>query len=404
MRFFLTTCCLALVACSNAATRPQAVTPNDGEWLYTWAASPDTTRRGAFLVQLDLREGSPTAGTITRVIPAGEGSRGTHHSEHFLQPDGLLYADDFGTGRTYIFDLNDPGNPRVKTSFTTAGPYGWPHSYARLRSGNRLVTYQWQKTKFNQPPGGLAEVDTNGTVIRWAAASTEGVEDKEITPYSLELIPSLDRVVSTSTSMIENTGVGVQVWRLSDLKLMHTLRIPADHPHGMHAADSAPHHLFPGEPRLLSDGKTIMFATFTCGLYTLTGADSDNPKVTPVYRFPGKDCAVPVTIGKYWIQTVPATNSLVVLDVSHPASPREVSSLNMGPEVIPHWLAASSSGRRLVVNSGSDADPRLYLVRFDPSTGQLTRDPSLPVLDISRVTVPGLGEIRAEPHGTVFSR
>ncbi|HEX5577153.1 MAG TPA: hypothetical protein VFX40_02200, partial [Gemmatimonadaceae bacterium] len=204
MRVFLTSFCLALAAFSTATSQPTTVVgPTEGQWLYTWAASPDTMRRGAFLVQLDLREGSPTAGRITRVIPAGEGSRGTHHSEHFLQPDGLLYADDFGTGRTYIFDLNDPANPKVKTSFTTAGPYGWPHSYARLPSGNRLVTYQWQKTKFNQPPGGLAEVDTDGKVIRWVGASTEGVEDKEITPYSLELIPSLDRVVSTSTSMME---------------------------------------------------------------------------------------------------------------------------------------------------------------------------------------------------------
>jgi hypothetical protein len=78
--------------------------------------------------------------------------------------------------------------------------------------------------------------------------------------------------------------------------------------------------------------------------------------------------------------------------------------LSVGAEVRPHWLAATSSGKRLVVNSGSDADPRLYLVRFDPSTGALSRDPSLPVLDVSRVSVPGLGVIRGAPHGTVFSR
>lgn len=376
-------------------------------WLYVWTASADTSRRGAFLAQFDLRDGSPTKGQIVRVVPAGGGSSGTHHSEHLLQQDGLLFADDFGLGRTFIFDLNDAANPRLRTSFTTAGPFGWPHSYVRLASGNRLVTYQWQASKFNQPPGGLAEVRTDGTIVRWASAKASGVDDKEITPYSLEIIPALDRVVSTSTSMIEDTGVGLQIWRLSDLTLLNTLRIPGGAPHAthaMHRTDTLPYHLFPGEPRLLRDGKTIMLATFTCGLYTLTGIDTDDPQVTPVYTFPGKDCAVPVVIGDYWLQTVPAIRSVVALDVSDPSSPREVSRLDLGSGSEPHWLASDASGRRLVVNSGSKRDANLYLIRFDPSTGALARDAGLPLLDISRVTVPGIGDVRGVPHGAVFSR
>ncbi len=393
-----------LLAGLTASAQQTTPSPSKDQWLYAWAASADTSRKGAFLVQFDLRGGSPALGTIARVIPTGQGSYGTHHTEHVLQSDGLLYADDFGLGRTFIFDLKDAAIPKIHASFTTAGPFGWPHSYVRLPSGSRLVTYQFQSSKFNLPPGGLAEVAADGKIVRWADATTPGVDNKEITPYSLEVIPALDRAVTTSTSMIENTGVGLQVWRLSDLKLLHTLRIPAEHPHGMHAADTTPHHLFPGEPRLLQDGKTVMLATFTCGLYTITGYDSDAPRVTPVYRFQGQDCAVPVVIGKYWLQTVPEAQAVVVLDVSNPAVPKEVSRFAFTGTVRPHWLGNDVSGRRIVVNSGSKNDPALYLLRFDPSTGMLSRDGKTPMLDMSKVNVPGLGEVVAVPHGIVFSR
>ncbi len=387
-----------------ASAQPTAPSESKDQWLYAWAASVDTSRRGAFLVQFDLRDGSPTAGKIARVIPAGEGSYSTHHTEHLLQSDGLLYADDFGLGRTFIFDLNDATSPKVRASFTTAGPFGWPHSYVRLPSGNRLVTYQFQSSKFNTPPGGLAEVGTDGKIVRWVAAAAPGIDDKEITPYSLEVIPALDRAVTTTTSMIENTGVGLQVWRLSDLKLLHTLRIPADHPHGVHATDTTPHHLFPGEPRLLHDGKTVMLATFTCGLYTITGYETDRPRITPVYRFAGQDCAVPVVIGKYWLQTVPAEQAVVVLDVSDPAMPKEVSRYVFTGNTRPHWLGNDASGRRVVVNSGSKNDPALHLLTFEPSTGKLSRDAKTPLLDMAKVNVPGLGEVLAVPHGVIFAK
>lgn len=392
------------VAQSIPAPSAAAVPPESAAWLYVWAASADTSRRAAFIAVFDLREGSPTTGKIVRVVHAGPGSLGTHHTEHVLQPDGLLFADDFGLGRTFIFDLNDPLNAKLHASFTTAGPFGWPHSYLRLPSGNRLVTYQWQASKFNLPPGGLAEVRTDGTVVRWASAKTSAVSDSEITPYSLEIIPALDRVVTTSTSMEVDTGVHLQIWRLSDLTLLNTLRIPGGNPHGSHEMDTTQRHLLPGEPRLLRDGRTVMFATFTCGLYTLTGIDTDKPTVTPVYSFPGKDCAVPLVIGDYWLQTVPEQHAVVVLDVSNPSSPREVTRVDLGANVSTHWLASNASGRRIVVNSGSRKDSKLYLLTFNPATGAIARDARLPELDMSLVSVPGVGEVRGIPHGAVFSR
>lgn len=397
---------LATTACSRATApaAPAAGAPAGADWLYAWSASADTARPAAFLAEFDLREGSPTAGQLVRVVPTGPGGRGTHHSEHALASDRLLFANDFGAGRSFIFDLTDPADPRLKASFTTAGPFGWPHSYVRLANGNRLVTYQWQAAKFNSPPGGIAEVRPDGSIVRWASARSADAPDREITPYSLEVLPAMDRVVTTSTNMVDDFGVHVQVWRLSDLALLHTVRIPGGHGHGMPGSDTMPHHLFPGEPRVLADGRTVMLGTFTCGLYTITGIEGNAPRVTPVYSFPGKDCAVPVRLGHYWLQTVPALHAVVTLDVSDPATPREVSRLVLGDDVSPHWLASDLSGRRLVMDAGSSSNSHLYLMRFDPASGAVSRDARFPVLDLSSVDVPGVGVVRGVPHGAVFSR
>ena len=236
-------------------------------------------------------------------------------------------------------------------------------------------------------------------------------------PYSLEVIPALDRVVTTSTSMREDVGVHVQVWRLSDLALLHTLEIPPAPPAGATAATQAEHaehavhalpgdtahggarHLFPGEPRVLADGRTVMFGTFTCGFYRLTGLDGAQPTLAFVRAFPGKDCAVPARVGRWWVQTVPALHALVALDVGDPAAPREVSTLAFDGAVAPHGLAADATGRRLVMDGGSPADPRLHLATLDARTGALAPDAAVPTVDLSHVDVPGLGVVRAVPHG-----
>ena len=46
----------------------------------------------------------------------------------------------------------------------------------------------------------------------------------------------------------------------------------------------------------------------------------------------------------------------------------------------------------------------MYLLRIDPTTGALSRDAKLPVLEMGKVEVPGIGEVVAKPHGAVFAR
>lgn len=390
---------LALTACAH--TREHATAPSAPDYLYVWAAASDTTR-GSFLGVVDIRPATPADERLVRIVPADQPSRGAHHIEHELATDVLLFASAFGSGRTFLFDLRVPDAPRVVTSFGDVGPYSHPHSYTRLPNGNAIATFQWKVG--GDLPGGLVELDRSGRPVRWASAATTEADSLQIVPYSLVVLPQLDRIVSTSTHMIEDIGVHVQIWQLSDLKLLHTMAVPLAGEHRGHALHDSEHHKLPGEPRVLADGRTVMFGTFTCGLYRVTGLDGASPQIAFSHAFPGADCAVPVVIGKYWIQTVPALHALVALDVSDPARPVEVSRLVFGAEVKPHWLAADAAGRRLVTTSASPGDPTLRLVDFDPVTGALSRPADALVLDMRGVTWPDGYRGDAIPHGVVFDR
>ena len=376
-------------------------------YLHVWGTALDTaltirdstftpTRRGVVLATFDLRDGR-----MTQVIVADTAGRSAHHTEHALAADAQLFANDFGPGRTHRFDMRTLGAPKLLGSFTTAGPFGRPHSFALLPNGNVLTTYQGGHS--GAPPGGLAELRRDGNAVRWARAAVAGIDSTQIQPYSLEVIPALDRVVTTSTSMVSRIGMHVQVWRLSDLSLLHTLEVPVaakSHQHELSTPASHEHHMYPGEPRLLNDGQTVMLGTFTCGLYTLTGL-ATQPKLAFAASFPGENCAVPVRVGRWWIQTVPELRAVVALDVTDPLEPREATRLTFDAGVRPHWLAADASGTYIAMNSGSANDARIHLLRFDPATGKLSRN-ALPMIDLQKLTIPGLGVLRIAPHGTIF--
>jgi len=213
--------------------------------------------------------------------------------------------------------------------------------------------------------------------------------------------------------MIANFGAHLQIWRLSDLELLHTIALPAPqsaegHVHGASArSGSEDHHLFPGEPRVLSDGRTVLLATFTCGFYRLTEIDAAAPRLSFLMSFRGENCAVPILVDSFWIQTVPDEHAIVTLDISDPGSPREIARVSFDSTFAPHWLAFDEGGSRLVVNDGKR---RLYLVRFDRRTGALAIDQSFrnegareAGVDFHRAAWPHGRTGNATPHGSVFA-
>jgi hypothetical protein len=378
---------LAAWGCSPTATTMES---GSSTRLFVWAWDVDKDADD-FLAVVDVDRRSATYGQVLRTLPA-PGGRGAHHTEYEMSAS-QFFANSFETGRTFVFDLSDPVDPSLLSDFGDAGPYSHPHSFARTPRGTVLATYQGLAAD-HSATGGLVELDNRGRMLR--AASAANPIDRDLRPYSLAVVPQLDRVVTTSADMDGvKVGRSVQVWRLSDLTLLHTVLLPPG-PRG-------DEHLHPAEPRLLADGKTVMVATFRCGLYVLSGLDS-MPVATLARSFPWSavagedtDCNVPVRSGRFWVQPVGTTGSVVVLDVSTPAKPVIVDELGFGIDARPHWLAIEPGGHRIVMTGGGTLAGGAYLIDMDPETGKLQLARDLPATGSG---IPGIRYDRSEwPHG-----
>ncbi|MEE8606566.1 MAG: selenium-binding protein SBP56-related protein [Nitrospiraceae bacterium] len=369
-------------------------------YLFVWAGDADK-KASDFLAVLDVTPHDPNYGRIVASVPVGAVGTIPHHTEYSLSDSGFLFANGFESGKSFIFDVRDPLHPKLVRAFDEVQGYMSPHSFVRLPNGHVLASFH---LKHGERGGGLVEFDNDGQVIRSASAVDPKALDVLIRPYSLAVLPNLDRLVSTSSSMyfLDGVGIAVQVWRLSDLKLLNTLRLsPGPRGYG---------HEDPQEPRVLADGKTVYVQTRSCGLHRITGLDTDNPKAEPVYTFEGGLCGVPIVVDNYWIEAVPAINGVVVLDVSNPARPVAVSQLSVGEKQFTHWLAWDDAGSRIILNSGGD-DSMLFMLKFDRNTGKITFDKNF---HDPQATGPGISlkdrkwphgfQGTGIPHGAVFSR
>lgn len=395
---------------------------SEGAYLFLWAGDSAGTSSD-FLAVIDAAPASPQYGAIIASIPTGESGAHPHHTEDMVADNGHLLANGFRAGRTWLFDLSTPREPKILTSFGDLAGFSHPHTYMRMENGNVLATFQYRADPAAAPPthahdampaagthttGGLVEMDERGTVIRSASATDSTIADRNIFPYSALPIPGMDRIVSTTTDMDAGnkaaTSEWLQFWRLSDLKLLRSIALPT----GARGNE----HLFTGEPRPLPDGKGVYIHTFSCGLYLIPDVSVERPTATLVASFEAKECGVPILTGNYWIQPVSDAHVLVALDITDPEHPRQVSSLSLGEDELPHWLAIDRTGTRLVVNSsGGGTGNRLFIVDLDRTTGALTLDDRFRDVGASRPGVRLSGKVWPHgytgtpiPHGTVFSR
>lgn len=395
-------------ACGQAeeqAGQPEQTSPESLIYAWMFDAAQEVPN---FLAVIDADAASETYGTILKTIPT-EGIRGdAHHSNFTLPYSGKLFANDFAGNGSFIFDTSDPHNPVLQNTFGNIGDYSFAHTFAELPNGNMLATFQ-TTGEANDLPGGLVELTTTGELVQ-AGSADPGNPDLFIRPYSMVLLPHLDRVVTTVNDMkAGDVGRHMQVWRLSDLKLLHTVPVAA--PDGGRAGVAEN----PFEVRLLADGKTVMFVTLSCGLYTLTDVDSDAPQVTYLHDFEGEFCFLPIREGNYWVQTVVpdfegGDGALVVMDVSDPASPVVADRIDMAPGMVPHWLAPENSGKRIVLTGfGAELGNRVMLLNFDPQTGKIEIDQTFgagneagPGVMIDMINRPQGEPGPAEAHGAVF--
>jgi hypothetical protein len=372
--------------------------------MFAWTG--DAAKKGNdFLAVIDADPDSASYGRLVTTIGTDQQTTDAHHTEYVMPEGGLLFANDHYSGRSFIFDLRDPKHPTVAASFTDRAGYMHPHSYLRLPNGHVLATFQHAHHSASGSElganGGLVEIDDSGQVVRSASSADPAFPDALLTPYSLVVLPEIDRVVSTNSSMHDDDifkGATFQVWRLSDLKLLETSYFDV--------GKNRYAHISPEEPRLGPDG-SVFVQTLGCGLERITGVRMDEPRSQLVHTFPGNWCGVPTTVGHFLVQSVPATNGLIVLDITNGAEPVEVSRLRISDTFKPHWTGWDARTKRLVVTG---SEPRLYLLKLDERTGALTMDDALRDADgkngvsFESRQWPHGWTGAGTPHGVVFSR
>ncbi len=414
-------CRSVAVSLALAAIAPSMLAQSSGSgagaspFLFVWTGPHMSHSAGSgqahdmasdFLTVLDADPASASYGRVIATIPVGVAGAMAHHIEYTLSNRGSLFTNDFLTGRVSIFDVRNPRAPRLTGTMDTVPQLRTPHTFARLPNGHMIVTFQFGRSSMEGDPGGIAEFDGDGRLVRSGSSADPAFPGARIRTYGLEVLPAIDRAITTSSPMGDETTADViQLWRLSDLTLLRTIAVPPV------AGDSL--HRYPFEIRVLPGGRTAMMNSYYCGFYLLSDLEGDTPRIELVHamRDPVRiGCSVPTIVGRYEVVPIAYGHRVVALDISNPAKPVEVSSLETDSTTFPHWSSADPGSDRLVVTEQGDGDPRVMLVRLDPATGRLSWDERFRDAGTTR---PGISFSRAEwphghagavmPHGAVFA-
>ncbi len=378
-----------------AASAQEAVAK--GHQLFVWAGDRAEADKD-FIAVIDADPASPTYGKLLASAATDQTSNNPHHTEYWMPASGKLFANDHNAGRTMVIDLTDPLHPKQVAAFGNLAGYAMPHSFLRLPDGNVLASFQYAAQgehmghdvmAMSGTSGGIVEITEAGTAVR-AASNADPAFDKEgLLPYSLAVLPEIDRVLVTNSPMGDDyllTSNTYQIFRLSDLKLLGT--------HRLDPGPSLNGHVSPEEARVAADG-SVYIQTLSCGVQRVTGIDTPRPVAKLVHQFTGSWCGVPSIVGKYFIQSVPAIHGFVVLDISNGEKVREVSRLIIDDKYNSHWTGWDPVTRRLVITSGNEGD-RTYLLKLDEATGQLSIDEAFCDADGQ---VGFSFDARAWPHG-----
>ncbi|MGH7653168.1 MAG: hypothetical protein ACREN6_00765 [Gemmatimonadaceae bacterium] len=378
--------------------------PRPARYLYVWASIGSDSAAGPdLMVVLDANPSSPHYGSILAALTVDSAGRNAHHTEYVLPPRGPLVVSDYAADKAFLIDFSTPLSPRLSGRVAKV-PHGrMLHSFARLPNGNVVATIQFGDSAIAGSPGGLAEFDRNGALLRSGWSRDSAFPAAHIRTYGLTVLPGADRAVTTSSPMSrETTADVIQVWRLSDLTLLKTLTVAAD-------SDSVTQHR-PFEVRALDDG-TVMLNAYNCAFFHISGLTA-TPRITRVLTLPANDdagCAVPVIIGHFMVMPIAYAHRYATIDIADPDHPVEVASLKTRSTFFPHWAAADPGSDRIVVTDQGDGVPVVKIVRLDRATGRLSWDPRFkdpvaasPGVSFDRAAWPNGARGMATPHGALF--
>lgn len=388
---------LLLVAGAGTADHPS-------RYLYVWAGTMTGGDPGLdMMTVIDANPSSATYGKVLAAVTVDSGGIMPHHSEMTLPAKGPLFVNDFIADRSFLVDFSTPEQPRLSGRVASVPGGHTLHSFARLANGNVLATVQFGDTSVAGVPGGLAEFDAKGQLVRVGWSRDSAFPGAHIRPYGLTVVPGADRAVTTSAPMSgEETANVVQIWRVSDLTLLKTLAVQEI------PGDSA--HVRPFEPRALADG-SVLLDSFYCGFFRITGLDKE-PRVDRVMALPfpeNKGCAVSVVVGHYMVLPISHAHRYATIDIADPAHPKEVASLQSDSSFYPHWAAADPGSDRIVFTDQGNGRPLVRIAHLDRSTGQLSWDERFkdagatePGVNYNRATWPNGATGMAMPHAALF--
>jgi|HubBroStandDraft_5_1064220.scaffolds.fasta_scaffold07113_4 hypothetical protein len=406
-RWFVMSAAIWLSAGAGAA--PESGKP--GHYLFAWSGAVGDGGED-FIAVVDADPHSAHYGELITSVASGIVTQQIHHTEYWMPDSSQLFANDHMSGDTVVFDLSDPLKPRVRTRFHDLLGFSHPHSFLRLPNGHVLASFQFEghfshADMIDDPAakpgvhGGIVEIDEDGHALRAASTADLRHEGDPLMAYSLLPLPEIDRVLVTNSGMrgLDPNGHTVQLFRLSDLKLLATEALD---PGAGHYGE-----INPEEARQGPDG-AVYVQTVGCGIERVSALTADHPVSHLVYQFPGSACGVPSIVGRFWIQPVRVLHAVVVVDLTAPGGPKEVSRVALSGQILPHWSGYDPRTHRIAVSGYNES--RFYMLTFDPADGKVALDRAFhdrsgkPGFDTSARAWPHGWKGAAEVHGIVFSK
>jgi hypothetical protein len=273
----------AVVSCAPPARDAQTKPGVESSYLLVSAGDADGAASD-FLAVIDLRSESPDLGKAIATMPTGMKNSMPHHMEYAMPPAGeFLFMNAHHHEMSMLLDVSNPRALRAVKPFAPPPPLRFPHDYSRTPDATRLVGFLRSEGKSIDPEetvtpgnhGGIAEYSADGILLRHTMAGNAG--GKPVRPYAFALLPELDRLVVTSAPMMEIVSADVlQIYRYSDLTLLHTIDLPAGRLLDGRQVDGSQRAGF--GPRVLSDG-SVFLNSYGCTFYGLSEIGSNHPRL-----------------------------------------------------------------------------------------------------------------------------
>jgi hypothetical protein len=379
-----------VVAGVGCRSRPRSPVPAE-PYLAVWAGDVDR-QHSDFLAIIDADPESSKYGRVLKTYPVRSRGNEPQLLNGEMRGDGRLFATGVLGNRVFVFDLRQPMDARLLRVDDGGARALWaPIEPVSLPSGGVVVTcpdragYRGEPLEVVGAPGGLVELDAEGRFRAERSAAHASARSLVTAPFGAAVSRRHGLVVTTNrghgwaattASGRVMPGIGVQVWRLRDLRPHKTVLLDAG-PRGSE-------NLGPLFPRMLRQGAVVYVNTHDGGaLYASDSLHLQRPAFRLVFDF-GADALpsglAPTPDDRFLFVALPGHDRVVMLDVADPFAPRLVSSLPAGDG--PSGLALSADGTRLAVANYTvavpgytlDGDHRVRIARLDPATGGLQLD------------------------------